>query len=43
MIEPSTFTIISQIILEELVKSSLVVTIQVAPDYVVYGLNKNHV
>ena len=24
-------------------KSSLVVTIQVAPEYVVYGLNKNHV
>ena len=43
MIEPSTFTIISQIILEELVKSGLVVTIQIAPDYVVYGLDKDRV
>ena len=43
MIEPSTFTMISQIILEELVKSGLVVTIQIAPDYVVYGLDKDRV
>ena len=43
MIEPSTFTMISQIILEEVVKSGLVVTIQIAPDYVVYGLDKDRV
>lgn len=43
MIESSTFTMISQIILEELVKSGLVVTIQVAPDYIVYGLDKDRV
>ena len=41
MIEPSTFTQISQIILEELVKSGLVTTIEQSPDYVVYGLNKD--
>lgn len=43
MIEPSTFTMISQIILEELTKAGLVVTIQIAPDYVVYGLDKDRV
>lgn len=43
MIEPSTFEIISQIILEELVKSGIVVSIQIAPDYVVYGLDKDRV
>ena len=43
MIEPSMFTQISQIILEELVKSGLVTTIELSPDYVVYGLNKDRV
>lgn len=43
MIEPSTIIQISQILLEELVRSGLVVTIAAAPDYVVYGLNKDHV
>lgn len=43
MIEPSTFTMISQIILEEMVKSGLVVKIPIAPDYVVYGLDKDRV
>ncbi len=43
MTEPSTFTMISQIILEELVKSGIVATIQIASDYVVYGLDKDRV
>ena len=43
VVEPSTYTQISQIILEELVKAGLVVAIQPAADYVVFGLNKNRV
>jgi DEAD/DEAH box helicase domain-containing protein len=43
MIDSSTFVLISQVILDELVKSGLVVEIQTKSNYVVYGLNKSHV
>lgn len=43
LIEPSTFSFISQIILEELVKKSIVVSIPSSAEFSVYGLNKEKV
>lgn len=43
MIEPSTFTAISKIILEELVKNGIVVSIPATADYTVYGIDKDKV
>ena len=43
MIEPSTFTAISRIILEELVKNGIVASIPAAAEYSVYAINKNKV
>ena len=43
LIEPSTFISISRIILEELVKDGIVVSIPAAPEYTVYALDKNKV
>lgn len=43
LIEPSTFSFISQIILEELVKKNIVVSIPSPAELSVYGLNKEKV
>lgn len=43
MIEPSTFTAISKIILDELVKNGIVVSIPATADYTVYGIDKDKV
>lgn len=43
LIEPSTFSFISQIILEELVKKNIVITIPSSAELSVYGLNKEKV
>ncbi len=43
MIEPSVFTEISQIILDELVKDGIVIAIPATPDYNVYALDKDRV
>lgn len=43
MIEPSTFKGISKIILEELVKNGIVVSIPAAADYTVYAIDKDKV
>lgn len=43
MIEPSTFTAISKIILEELVKNGIVVSIPATADYTVYAIDKDKV
>ena len=43
LIEPSTYISISRIILEELVKDGIVVSIPAAPEYTVYALDKNKV
>ena len=43
MIEPSTFAAISKIILEELVKNGIVVSIPATADYTVYALDKDKV
>ncbi len=43
VVEPSTFGLISQIILEELVKKNIVVNIPSTADFAVYGLNKETV
>lgn len=43
MIEPSTFTAISKIILEELVKNGIVVGIPATAEYTVYALDKDKV
>ena len=43
LIEPSTFKAISGIILEELVKSGIVVTIPATAEYTVYAVDKNQV
>lgn len=40
MIEPSTFGLISQVILEELVKKSIIVILPSSVELTVYGLNK---
>lgn len=43
MIEPSTYTAISKIILEELVKDGIVVSIPATAEYTVYALDKDKV
>lgn len=43
LIEPSTFTAISKIILEELVKNGIVVSIPATAEYTVYALDKDKV
>ena len=43
IIEPSTFVLICQIILEELVKKNIVVSIPSSAEFIVYGLNKEKV
>lgn len=43
MIEPSTFTAISKVILEELVKYGIVVSIPATADYTVYAIDKDKV
>ena len=43
LLEPSTYTAISGILLEALVKSGIVVSIPATADYTVYALDKNKV
>lgn len=43
LIDPSTYTAISRIILEELVKNGIVVSIPAAAEYTVYALDKDKV
>ena len=43
MIDPSTFALVSKIILEELVKKGIVVSIPATTDYTVYAIDKNKV